>query len=208
MSDSIQDSPTASQEGNAGDYFAFIGFPHRLSIDERELQERYFALSRQFHPDFHIQDDDTTRQYNLERSSILNQAYRTLRDPFDRARHLLSLEWPEMPDQEKKAIPPQLLMEVMEMQETVSELHAATDPARRAALGASLGEVEKRLKESMSSLRLNLDRLGASLDELTDAEERRQSLRSLNTLLNTRNYLRTLLATIDAEIHGGAGIQH
>jgi molecular chaperone HscB len=209
MSDDSRSDSAAAGTG-AEDYFEVVDLPRRVMLDDRELQNRYFALGRLHHPDFHAQDDAAARQRSLEQSSLLNRAYRTLRDPFERARHLVSLEWPDMPDQERKSIPSHLLMEVMEMQETVSELHAASDPARREALATSLGQIEARLQTSMSSLRSELDRLGAAWDALAadDGAGRQDLLKKLNALLNTRNYLRTLLATIDAELHGGEGVRH
>lgn len=204
-----------TQEARSGaeaseDYFAFIGLPRRLTLDEGELQQRYFSLSREFHPDFHAQEAEEAKQLNLERSSLLNRAYRTLRDPFERARYLLSLAWPDMPSADRKAIPPHLLMEVMEMQEIVSELHAAS-PDRRDALEAALLGIEEKLRATMNGLRAELDRLGTDWDLLpkeASEESRQEKLRSLNSLLNTRNYLRTLLATIEAELRGGPGVQH
>lgn len=193
------------------DYFAFMGFPRELTLDEGKLQQKYYELSRQYHPDFHTQGDEQARQQSLEQSSILNQAYRTLRDPYERARYLLDLEWPDLPDAEKKRIPPTLLMEVMEMQEKVAEAQFADDPAVKQKLNDELLDIEARLKAKMEGLREGLDRIAATWGALPSdaaAETRRLPLAELNTLLNTRNYIRTLLATIDAAIRGGEGVRH
>jgi molecular chaperone HscB len=208
MSETANDHPGTQ---DAVDYFTFLGLPKHLALDDRQIQERYFALSRQFHPDFHAQADEETKQVNLERSSTLNRAYRTLRDPFERARYLLSIEWPDIPSEEKKAIPPQLLMDVMEMQEAVAELHAVSEPERRAPLEHSLSVIEERLRDSTESLRTELEQLASDWDRLppdASGNARITLLGSLNRLLNTRSYLRTLLATIDAELRGGPGVQH
>src|SRR3954469_17633562 len=98
-------------------------------LDPAALQQRYFELSRQFHPEFHTAGDDDERNESLEQSSTLNQAYRTLRDPFDRARYLLSIELPDLADADRKKIPASLLMEVMEMQETIADAHSQSDPS-------------------------------------------------------------------------------
>jgi molecular chaperone HscB len=193
------------------DYFAFMGFPRELALDEGKLQQRYYELSREYHPDFHTQGDEEARQQSLERASLLNQAYRTLRDPYERARYLLDLEWPDLPDAEKKRIPPALLMEVMEMQEKVAEAQFADDPAQKERLNAELLDIEARLKVKMEGLREGLDRIATTWSALPDAGDdaaRRTALSELNTLLNTRNYLRTLLATIDAAVRGGEGVRH
>src|SRR3954471_20371863 len=70
--------------GRHGDYFTFLGLPRKLHIDPTDLEQRFRALSRQFHPDFFYNADAVERRASLERSSYLNDAYRTLRDPLAR----------------------------------------------------------------------------------------------------------------------------
>jgi len=193
------------------DYFEFMGFPRQIALDQEKLQRRYYELSRDYHPDFHMQGDEEARQKSLENSSLLNQAYRTLNDPYERARYLLALEWPDLPEGEKKKIPPALLMEVMEMQEKVAEAQFADDPAKKEEIHRELLDIEARLKIKTDGLRAELDRLAESwsaLPEGTDRAGKQATLGALNTLLNTRSYLRTLLATIDAAVRGGKGVRH
>ena len=64
-----------------GDYFSFIGLPRQLNLDAAELERKFRTLSRQFHPDFFYNASLHERRASLERSSYLNDAYRTLRDP-------------------------------------------------------------------------------------------------------------------------------
>jgi molecular chaperone HscB len=193
------------------DYFEFMGLPRGLTLDEGELQRRYFALSREYHPDFHTQAGDDARQESLEQSSLLNQAFKTLKDPFERARYLVNLEWPDLPDAEKKRIPPILLMEVMEMQEKVAEAQFEEDAAKREERRRELLDVDASLRRKMEGLRDDLDRIAGAWSALPpDAppEPKRAILKQLNELLNTRNYIRTLLATIDAVLNGGPGVRH
>jgi molecular chaperone HscB len=193
------------------DYFQFMGFPRQLALDEEQLQQRYYSLSREYHPDFHTLADEPARMESLERSSLLNQAYRTLKDPYERARYLLDLEWPDIPEADRKKIPPALLMEVMEMQEKISEAQFESDESKRAELDRELRDLEARLKVKMNGLRVELDAISSDWNALTaeaSAEEKRELLSRLNTLLNTRNYMRTLLATIDSVVRGGPGVRH
>src|SRR6266513_2709859 len=62
------------------DYFRFMGLPRKLRIDEADLEKSFYALSRQFHPDYFMATSEQERQASVERSSMLNDAYRTLRD--------------------------------------------------------------------------------------------------------------------------------
>src|SRR5262245_27550044 len=57
-----------------------------------DLEQRYRALSRQFHPDYFYNASAAERRASLERSSYLNDAYRTLKNPVARIEYLLKLE--------------------------------------------------------------------------------------------------------------------
>src|SRR5262247_2174597 len=78
--------------GRHGDYFSFLGLPRKLGISADDLDERYRALSRQFHPDYFYNAPPAERRASLERSSYLNDAYRTLKNPVSRIEYLLKLE--------------------------------------------------------------------------------------------------------------------
>src|SRR5688572_16326154 len=78
--------------GRQGDYFSFFGVPRKLNLDVVDLEQRFRALSRQFHPDYFYNATPAERRASLERSSYLNDAYRTLRNPIARAEYLLGLE--------------------------------------------------------------------------------------------------------------------
>src|SRR2546423_12746197 len=74
------------------DFFSFLGLPRKLRIDMADLEQRYRALSRQFHPDYFYNAPPAERRGALEKSSYLNDAYRTLKSPISRIEYLLKLE--------------------------------------------------------------------------------------------------------------------
>ncbi len=188
------------------DYFAFLGVPRSLTLAAGAVTERYFALSREYHPDFHTNAGDHEREQSLRNSSTLNLAYTTLKDRYERARHLLDLELPDRSDADRKRIPSSLLMEVMEMQETIAESGAGGEAAN-----ARLADIQHRLESRTAALDTQLDELGARWDAAASSNnqaEREQVLLALNELLNTRSYLRTLVATVAAAQRGETGIQH
>src|SRR6188508_2494528 len=78
--------------GRHGDFFSFLGLPRQLTIDPQELERNFRELSRKFHPDYYYNAPPTERLASLERSSYLNDAYRTLRNPAARIEHLLAIE--------------------------------------------------------------------------------------------------------------------
>jgi DnaJ-class molecular chaperone len=74
------------------DYFTCLGFPRRLTIDQHQLEAKFYELSRAFHPDFYQNKSAAEQTISLGNSAMLNTAYRTLRDPIERAEYLLDLE--------------------------------------------------------------------------------------------------------------------
>src|SRR5258708_34729768 len=85
------------------DYFTFFGFPRKLNLDTAALEKEFYALSRRLHPDMSAQADSQERDWSLEQSSLLNDAYRTLKDPIKRTEYLLRLEGVELEEQSKQA---------------------------------------------------------------------------------------------------------
>ena len=74
------------------DYFTCLGFPRRLTIDPQKLEAKFYELSRAFHPDFYQNKSETEQAISLSNAATLNTAYRTLRDPIQRAEYLLAIE--------------------------------------------------------------------------------------------------------------------
>src|SRR6266852_1077033 len=59
------------------DYFDFFGLPKKLRIDAEELDQIFHQLSWKLHPDNFTRASEYERNLSLERSSELNDAYRT-----------------------------------------------------------------------------------------------------------------------------------
>src|ERR1043165_8664736 len=105
--------------GRHGDYFTFLGLPRKLLIHPQDLERRFRELSRKFHPDYFYNATSAERLASLERSSYLNDAYRTLRQPSARIEYLLKLEGlgASSPTEASKQVPPALLAEVFALNE-------------------------------------------------------------------------------------------
>ncbi len=190
-----------------GDYFAFLGVPRKLTLDLRDLERRFRDLSRQFHPDFFHNAPPAERLASLERSSYLNDAYRTLRNPSARAEYLLAIEGRSLsPSNGTTAkAPPAMLAEVFALNEELDEIQEARQAGAsphvlRARLDAARRPIDARREQherSVSELSQRWDGLdGASPDR---APDRITVLDALREQLLERNYITNLLATIDRE---------
>src|SRR5579864_9150635 len=78
------------------DYFEFFGLPRKLDLDVAVLEKDFYELSRKLHPDLNARAGSKEQEWSLEQSSLLNDAYRTLKDPVQRTQYLLRLEGVEL----------------------------------------------------------------------------------------------------------------
>jgi molecular chaperone HscB len=193
--------------GRHADYFAFLGLPRKLNIDPAELERHFRDLSRQFHPDYFYNASPAERRASLERSSYLNDAYRTLKNPVTRIEYLLDVEGVGVqgPQEASKAVPPALLEEVFALNEELDEIReqrAAGAPAEQ--WKARLDEARIPIDAKRESHEARLRELSTSWDALVDAHaaepERRRVLESLRDRILERNYINNLLAGIEREL--------
>ena len=190
--------------GRHGDYFSFLGVPRKLTLDAADLERRFRELSRKFHPDYFYNATPAERLASLERSSYLNDAYRTLRNPVSRVEHLLAIEGLPSAKSEGGAVkvPPGLLEEVFALNEELDEIREQRESgADSAALSARLEAARKPIDRKRDEHERQLQELAARWDSQAEAsaQEKRATLETLRERLLERNYINNLLATIDRE---------
>jgi molecular chaperone HscB len=188
------------------DFFSFLGLPRKLRIDMNDLEQRYRALSRQFHPDYFYNASAAERRASLERSSYLNDAYRVLKNPVARIEYLLKLEGlaAQSAEQASKQVPAGLLEEVFALNEELDEIREARAggaPAEewRARLERARQPIERKRAEHESQLEALSGRWDA-LDAGAADGDRRAILESLRGRFLERNYITNLLAGIEREL--------
>jgi molecular chaperone HscB len=190
-----------------GDYFLFFGLPRKLSIDANDLEQRFRGLSRQFHPDYFFNAPPAERRASLERSSYLNDAYRTLKRPVSRVDYLLQLEGlaARTPEEASKQVPPDLLEQVFALNEELDEIRDLRSS------GAPVDQWKARLERARAPIESKralhekqLEELSASWDALLDRDapdaERRPVLEALRERVLERNYINNLLTGIEREM--------
>jgi molecular chaperone HscB len=193
--------------GRHGDYFAFLGLPRKLTIANDDLEQRFRALSRQFHPDYFYNAPPPERRASLERSSYLNDAYRTLRSPVSRIEYLLKLEGfaPAGPEEASRQVPPALLEEVFALNEELDEIRDLR------AGGAAAEQWKGRLERARTPIEgkrteheRQLEALAAQWDEALERgapePDRKKILEALRDQFLERNYINNLLAGIEREL--------
>jgi molecular chaperone HscB len=121
-------------------HFELLGLPLAYAVDASRLESGYRSLQSQVHPDKFAAATEAERRVAMQWAARANEAYRTLRDPVDRARYLLSLKGFDTGEESNTAMPADFLMQQMEWREAVDEARRAGDAARLESLRAGIGE--------------------------------------------------------------------
>ncbi len=191
----------------APDFFSFLGLPRKLSIDAADLEQRYRALSRQYHPDYFYNAPPAERRLSLERSSYLNDAYRTLRNPIARVEYLLRLEGFSAAAPKQASLSPALLEDVFALNEQLDEVRklkagGAAPEHWRPRLERARQPIETKRAAHERQVQELTTRWDASVDAGAGDTERREVLTALRERVLERNYINNLLAGIQRELEG------
>ena len=207
------------------DHFSFFGLPRRLQIDGTGLEREFYRLSRKLHPDMSARGNAGEQQWSLEKSSQLNDAYRTLRDPIARTEYLLELEGVKLEEQSQAAtqlarqtgsekpqvVPPDLLEEAFELNMQLEEMRAARK------IGEADAELQGQLQSARQQFEARLEALQAELTGLWEqwdaalagpllgnaaSAERRRVRDRMVDLLNRRSYIRNLVRDVQQVLAG------
>jgi molecular chaperone HscB len=135
------------------DHFTVLGVPRRYDLDLIDLEARYKDLSRKVHPDRFARADPRARRASLQRTVQLNEAWRALKDPVRRAEALLALAGVPIAKEGDGAVPPALLMEILELREALGEARAAGDDAKVHGMAVTM---RARVDETMNGIAAGL----------------------------------------------------
>jgi len=158
-------------------FYEALGLEPALSIDPEDLKKRFYERSKQWHPDRFSRASSVEQEKALEMTAVLNDAFRTLRDPISRAEYFLKEKGIEL----SKEAPPELLEEVFELNMALEELKEGDELAR-----PQLIEAKHRFVEMRDSIDASLRGAGARLD-----------LEEVRSLLNRRRYVRNLIREVE-----------
>jgi molecular chaperone HscB len=197
------------------DFFTFFTLPRKLMVDVAALEKQFYTLSRKLHPDRFAAKPLAEQEAALAQSSLLNDAYRTLKDPILRTQYLLSLEGVELEEQSKAAteaartsgvakkqiVPPDLLEEAFELNMQLEEMRMAKkmgedDPQLRKDLLAAKQLFDAKMAETQTALEQLWSQWDAAIDA-SDETAKDRAKDAMVALLNRRSYLRNLVRDVN-----------
>jgi len=169
-------------------YYDALGLEPKLALEPDDLKKRLYDRSRQWHPDRFSRASSEEKQRSEEMTSMLNDAFRALRDPVSRAEYFLRESGLEL----SKDAPPELLEEVFELNMALEELRGGDESARPQLVAA-----QARFTGMLSDTDVSLAGLFGRYDEKLD----RTVLDQIRGVLNRRKYVSNLVRDVEKELN-------
>ena len=191
-----------------GNYFFVFSLEPRLNIDLAALEQEFHRLSRRLHPDRFARATESEKAWSLADTSLLNDAYRTLKEPIRRTEYLLKLHGAEIGEEHAGQNRPANEMgpsrAPADLLEEVFDLNMQLEEMRMARAG---GEDDPGLKQSLAEARKKFEGLLEAVDsELRvqwtawdngDEAARQAAQNTMVALLDRRRYLSNLVRDVN-----------
>jgi molecular chaperone HscB len=192
-----------------GDFFQVFGLERGFQIDLAHLEGEFYRLSRKLHPDRFARAGENEKEWSLADTALLNDAYRTLKDPIHRTEYLLKLEGAEIGEEhsgretakmgrkDPSRVPADLLEEVFELNMQLEEMR----------MNRKVGEEDTSLQSDLEAAKQKFTGLLEDVDRDLRAEwkawdaggesSRHTSQGTMVALLDRRRYLRNLVRDVN-----------
>jgi molecular chaperone HscB len=196
------------QPPGGGSYFFVFGMAPHLEIELGALENEFHRLSRRLHPDRFARASENEKEWSLADTALLNDAYRTLKDPIRRTEYLLKLHGAEIGEEHAgknrrpnemgaSRAPADLLEEVFELNMQLEEMRMAK----------ASGEDDPALKQSLTDAKRKFEGLLGTVDDDLrvqwkawdngDTTARDAAQKQMVTLLDRRKYLSNLVREVN-----------
>ena len=143
-----------------------FGLAPAYALDLEHLDSAYRDIQSRIHPDRYASAGDAERRASMELTTRVNEAYRTLKSPVQRGRYVLELNGVDTGFETNTAMPPEFLMEQIELREKLEEARDA----------ATLDVIRKDLVTARKALEL---RIVECIDAKRDYESAKEPVRKL-----------------------------
>jgi molecular chaperone HscB len=124
-------------------YFALFDLTPAFKIQREALEAAYLAVQKEVHPDKHASASDAQKRASMQMATLVNTAYRTLKQPISRGLYLCDLHGIDPQLETNTAMPTEFLMQQMAWREALEE--AGSDTTQLEILYKEVNEARTRL---------------------------------------------------------------
>lgn len=146
-------------------YFELYELPISFNPDQELVKQKFYALSKKFHPDFYINESDEKQAEVLELSTLNNKAFQVLKDEQKRLHYILNLKG-QLAEGDHYALPQQFLMEMMEVNEALMDLEFDPDADKLNNIKKEIQTIELNLQQQLDKLTKEFDNAVVQQDKV------------------------------------------
>jgi len=132
-------------------YFELYDIPVAFTVDATAVKKKYYALSRQFHPDFYSNATEQEREEALEKSSLVNKAFKVFGNEDELLKYVLQLK-NVLQEEEKYNLPNDFLMEMLELNEALTDARMEDDEEKISNFKFQISNYQSEIYEPVKAI--------------------------------------------------------
>jgi molecular chaperone HscB len=165
-------------------HFELFEIPVSLQPDTQRLKQKFYALSRKYHPDFYTRENEFEQAEALEKSSQVNKAFKVFQNRDETIKYVLQLKG-LLEEEEKYSLPPHFLVEVMELNEQLMDAKMEGDAPATDKIKNAIAQLEEEIYEPVKSIVEGYEEGKTTTEELLSVKEYYYKKKYLNRILAT-----------------------
>jgi molecular chaperone HscB len=165
-------------------FFELFNIPVSLQVDSATIKTKFYELSRKCHPDFFSQATEAEQEDALEKSSLVNKAFKVFSNKNETLKYVLQLKG-LLEDEEKYKLAPDFLMEMMELNEALMDAKIESDEAAVSNIKSQISNLENELYENIKSI----------IEHFKDGVSTQEELLQVKDYYFKKKYLARILAS-------------
>jgi molecular chaperone HscB len=163
-------------------YFELFNIPVTLKPDLLVVRQKFYELSRKYHPDFASQGSEDEQADALEKSSLVNKAYKTFNNADETIKYVLQSKQ-LLEEEEKFELPPEFLMEVIELNEQLVEAKMEQETSGLSKIKLQINTLQTEIYEPVKNIIENYKEGTTTTEELLQVKEYYFKKKYLNRIL-------------------------
>lgn len=173
-------------------YFEIFNLPVQFELDLDQLKLNYRELQKEVHPDKFVSQGEQQSRVAMQLTSLVNQAFDTLKSPVNRSQYLLKLAGLDIDHDQETTMDPMFLMEQMELREQIEGVRRHDDP---------LAVIDKLLRQVKVAQTEAMDQFSKAYQQ-QDIDAAREWSRKLQFLYKNIRELDEMAVSIEDELLG------
>ena len=132
-------------------YFELYELPVSMKPDVQQVKQKFYELSRRYHPDFYTNSSGEEQAETLEKSSLVNKAFKVFQNRDETIKYVLQLNG-LLEEEEKYTLPPQFLMDMLELNEQIADAKLEEDEAALQQIQTTIHDIQSTIYQPVQQI--------------------------------------------------------